>query len=120
MRHLVKKKSLGRSPSHKLALLRNMSTSLFECGQISTTLGRAKALRPYIEKLVTIAKNCDKVIATRRLSSVLYTKNAINMCFKYASTFETRNGGYTRIMKNGFRRGDSSPIGVIAFVEKNI
>ena len=119
MRHLVKHTGLGRSGSHKATMLRNLATSLFDSGQISTTLGRAKALRPYVERLITIAKKNENVTAIRALSGVLYTDTSIKKCLEYATTFKSRNGGYLRIVKNGFRFGDSAPVGVVQFVESD-
>lgn len=119
MRHLVKHTGLGRSNSHKKALLRNLATSLFEAGQISTTLGRAKALRPFVERLITVAKTKENLTAIRSLSSVLYSDKAVKQCFEYANSFKNRKGGYLRVLKNGFRYGDHAPVGVVQFVEKD-
>ena len=119
MRHLVKHTGLGRSGSHKATMLRNLATSLLDNGQISTTLGRAKAMRPYVERLITIAKTKDKLTAIRALSGVIYTKTSVDKCIEYAQSFQNRKGGYLRVLKNGFRYGDNAPIGVVQFVEKD-
>lgn len=117
MRHL-KRKKLGRETSQRFALLRSLATGLFEHGEINTTLGKAKALRPYAEKLITVVKTNDNVNSVRKLKAVLYTDKAIKMCVQYAKLFSERKGGYVRVLKNGFRYGDAAPMGHISFVEK--
>jgi len=118
MRHLVNTKKLGRGTAHRMAMLRNLAGSLLEHGQISTTLGRAKALRPFVEKMVTIAKTKDRLTAIRTLHEKLFTDISVHNCFEYAEIFKDRKGGYLRILKNGFRYGDNAPVAIIQFVEK--
>lgn len=118
MRHGVKTKKLGRSVSHRKSLMRNLATSLFEKGQIITTLGRAKAIRPFVEKLVTVAKTNSNLTAIRSLKSVLFTENSIKSAMEYGKLFDKRAGGYLRVVKNGYRYGDSAPMAVVQFVEK--
>lgn len=114
---MVKSRKLGRNTPHRMSMLRNLASSLFEHGTISTTLGRAKELRSFAEKMITIAKTKDKLNAIRLLKSKLYTKVAIQKCIEMAEKdFKERNGGYTRVVKNGFRYGDCAPVGVIQFV----
>ncbi len=119
MRHGVKTKKLGVSSSHRPLLMRNLATSLFESGYMMTTLTRAKVIRPFVEKLVTIAKTKDRVTAIRALKAVLFTEKAIDNCFKFANIFQLRNGGYTRVVKvEKNRQGDNSSVGFVQFVEE--
>ncbi|MBL6621487.1 MAG: 50S ribosomal protein L17 [Rickettsiales bacterium] len=118
MKHLAKShKKLNRTSSHRKAMLSNMANSLFEHGRIETTLIKAKALRPYAEKLITLAKNADLNSRRRLISKLrneLSVKNLIdNVSPKHAS----RNGGYTRIIKTGNRYGDNAPKAIIEIVE---
>jgi len=118
MRHGKIKTRLNRTSSHRAALLRNMASSLIEFERIETTLPKAKALRGYIEKLVTLGKS--DTTARRRLAfSRLRSKNATSKLFKdLGPRFIDRPGGYVRIIKTGYRAGDASPLGLIEFVSK--
>lgn len=119
MRHGVKTKKLGVSSSHRPMLMRNLATSLLESGYMMTTLTRAKTVKPFVEKLITIVKTKDKVTAIRSLKAVLFTEKAIENCFKLAKAFDGRSGGYTRVVKvEKNRQGDNAPVGFIQFVEK--
>ena len=110
MRHLVAGKKLGRDQSARRALLVNLASSLFERGQITTTLSKAKFARPYAEKLITVAKHAKHLDTQRRISTLL-TKNAFTkLRTDIAPGFKTRNGGYTRIIRLINRKGDSAPL----------
>lgn len=116
MRHLNKGRSLSRSPSHRRAVLANLAQDLFLNKRISTTLGKARELRPYAEKIVTTAKK-GHLAARRQVLKKLYKKEAVKVLFdEIAPTFTDRNGGYTRIVKLGPRRGDNAELAVIELV----
>jgi large subunit ribosomal protein L17 len=114
MRHKVAGWKLGRNTSHRRALLRNLVTSVIVEERIETTLTKAKALRPHVEKMITLGKRGD--VAARRLAaSYLMTRDAVNKLFDtLAPRFGDRQGGYLRIIRGGWRKGDG---GEIAFVE---
>lgn len=118
MRHGKHKYKLGVNPSHRKSLMRNLAMELIDHGKIKTTQAKAKALRPYVEKLVTLAKE-DSVHNRRLVLSKLDNRNAVNKLFaEVAPKFKERNGGYTRIVKLADKRvGDASKMGFIAFVE---
>lgn len=120
MRHGFKIKKLGRESSHRQALLANLAKSLIEHEQIKTTLPKAKALRPYVEKLVTLGKK-GNLNARRQIIAQIGSKElASKLIDVFAKRYENRNGGYTRVLKAGFRYGDAAPVGVIEFVERDI
>lgn len=114
MRHRVAGWKLGRNTSHRRALLRNLVTSLVLEERIETTVTKAKALRPHVEKMITLGKKGD--VASRRLAAgFLMTREAVDKLFDtIAPRFGDRNGGYTRIVLTGFRKGDG---GEKAFIE---
>ncbi|WP_029520158.1 50S ribosomal protein L17 [Persephonella sp. IF05-L8] len=119
MRHRVKTKSFHRKKEHREALFVNLAIALIEHGRIETTLPKAKALRPFVEKLVTLAKK-ETVHARRLLNSRLRnnTKAATKLFKEIAPLFKERNGGYTRIYKlDKRRRGDDAEMAIIEFVE---
>lgn len=118
MRHRIKGRKFGRSLSHRKAMLMNLAKSLILHDRIQTTLAKAKDLRPYVEKLLTIAKT-DTLANRRYLLSVFCSDEVVvnRLITVVAPRALTRNGGYTRILKNGFRKGDNSPIGLIEFVD---
>ena len=108
---------LGGSPSHERLILANLATALFEHGRIATTESRAKRLRPVAERLVTIAKKGD-LHARRRVLTVIRNKDVVHALFaEIAPRYDNRNGGYTRIVKIGPRKGDNAPMAVIELVE---
>ena len=118
MRHGKIKTRLNRTSSHRAALLRNMASSLIEFERIETTLPKAKVLRTYIEKLVTLGKS-DTTARRRIAFSRLRSKNATTKLFKdLGPRFVDRPGGYVRIIKTGYRAGDASPLGLIEFIPK--
>ncbi len=118
MRHGKIKTRLNRTSSHRAALLRNMASSLIEFERIETTLPKAKVLRSYIERLVTLGKS-DTTARRRIVFSRLRNKNAATKLFKdLGPRFVGRPGGYVRIIKTGYRAGDASPLGLIEFISK--
>lgn len=120
MKHLHGYRKLGRPTAHRWAMLRNLSTSLVVAERIETTLTRAKAMRPVIEKCVTRARH-DSVVARRRVANVLTTAEAVKKMFAdIAPRFKERAGGYTRIIKRGRRVGDSAQMAFIEFVDFDI
>jgi len=117
MRHRSKTAKLKRNASHRKALLSNLACSLIEHGRIKTTLGKAKALRPVAEKLVTLAKRDD--LHSRRLAiAYLHQKDSVKKLFsEVAPASKDRQGGYCRITKLGARMSDSAPMAVIEWVD---
>ncbi len=119
MRHGKIKTRLNRTSSHRAALLRNMASSLIEHERIETTLPKAKVLRSYIEKLITLGKS-DTTSRRRLAFARLRDKSATTKLFKeLGPKFINRPGGYVRIIKTGYRAGDASPLGLIEFVSKS-
>ena len=120
MRHKIKWKKLNRTSPHRKSMFANMANSLIINEQIQTTLPKAKALRPIVEKLVTKAKK--NTIASRRdIISKLQNKDVANKLISvFVKRYKNRNGGYTRIVKAGFRYGDRAPMAYIEFVERDL
>ncbi len=119
MRHGKKVNHLGRTKSHRDALLSNMTNSLIKSKRIETTLAKAKSLRMYIEPLITKAKS-DSTHNRRTVFSYLQDKESINILFnEIAQKVAERNGGYTRIIKLGQRQGDNAQVALIEFVDYN-
>jgi large subunit ribosomal protein L17 len=120
MRHGNKTKKLNRTSSHRDAMLANMAVSLVLHEQITTTLPKAKCLRPVVEKLVTLGKQGD-FEARKRLFSLLRSDLAVaKLIDVVASRYASRAGGYLRIMRAGFRYGDMAPVAVIEFVDRDV
>ena len=120
MRHRIGHKKLNRTSEHRKAMLKNMLNSLVKYEQITTTVPKAKVLRPEAEKLITIGKK-DTLANTRRLISKLQNIQTVNKIRKTLSKrYETRKGGYTRIIKAGFRYGDNAPLAIIEFVDRDV
>ena len=118
MRHQRHKYKLGVRPSHRVSMIKNLASEIIDHGMIKTTLTRAKAVKPVVEKLVTLSKN--DTVANRRLAfKKLNDKDAVNKLFtELGPKFKERNGGYTRIMKLSDNRvGDNSKMAYIAFVD---
>jgi len=110
MRHRAKGRQLSRTSSHRRALLRNMATSLFEHGAIVTTEAKAKELRPYAEKLITLARRGD-LHARRQAEQKIKDREVLGRLFsEIGPRFAARPGGYTRILKMGHREGDGADI----------
>jgi len=120
MRHGQSHKKLNRTSEHRKALLKNMLNSLIKYEQITTTLPKAKFLRPQADKIITLGKN-DTLQNTKKLISKLQDKNSANKVKKTLSKrYINRKGGYTRIIKAGFRYGDKAPMAVIEFVDRDL
>ena len=120
MRHKLSHRKLNRTSSHRKAMFANMSSALIKHEQIRTTLAKAKELRPIIEKLITLGKK-GSLHARRHAISRLAPDAYIDKLFgEVAKRYENRNGGYTRIIKDGNRYGDSAPMAYIALVDRDI
>lgn len=116
MRHRVRKKQFGRHTAHRVAMFRNMVTSLIEAERITTTLPKAKELRGWAERMVTLAKRGD-LHARRQAARVIRNKSALKKLFdQLGPRFKDRAGGYTRVLKTGFRHGDSAPMALIEYL----
>jgi large subunit ribosomal protein L17 len=120
MRHKVGGRKLQRPSGHRTALLRNMAASLIKHEQITTGVAKAKELRPYVEKLITLAKRGGlsnrRLAQSRLLDDAQLTKLFDVLAVRYAD----RNGGYTRVIKAGFRASDAAPIAIIELVDRDI
>ena len=120
MYHGMKHRSLGRSSGHRKALLTNLSRSLIEHEQIITTTPKAKELRSVVEKLITLGKR-NTLETRRRAFAKLQNKDLVNKLFgPLRDRYESRAGGYTRIIKAGFRKGDNAEVSVIELVDRDI
>lgn len=120
MRHRIKLKKINRTSAHRKAMFANMASSLIEHEQIKTTLVKAKALRPYVEKLVTKAK-VGNLSARRKIISLIKSDDmASKLIGVLAERYKKRPGGYTRIVKAGYRYGDRAPIAYIEFVDRDL
>jgi len=120
MRHGVGYKKLNRTSEHRKALLKNMLNSLIKYEQITTTLPKAKFLKPQADKIITLGKK-DSLQNTKLLISKLQDTNSANKVKKTLSKrYLNRKGGYTRIIKAGFRYGDKAPMAVIEFVDRDV
>lgn len=120
MRHGISGRKLQRKTGHRHALLRNLAAALVKHEQIMTTAPKAKELRPYVEKLVTLAKRgglSNRRLAMSRLGDETQLKKLFNVL---AERYSDREGGYTRIIKAGFRASDAAPMAVIEFVERDV
>ena len=119
MRHRVGGRKLGRTSSHRTAMFRNMAAALIKHEQITTTLPKAKELRPYVEKLITLAKKGQlshrRLAYARLLDDTQLTKLFDVLAPRYAD----RNGGYTRVIKAGLRTSDAAPIAIIELVDRD-
>ena len=119
MKHRIKGKKLNRTSSHRKALLKNMSQALIKHEQIITTLVKAKTLKPYFDKLITIGKKGSLSARRQAISKVGDIKLVEKLFSILAKRYETRNGGYSRVLKAGFRYGDSAPMAVIELVDRD-
>lgn len=116
MRHRKKGRKLSRHPSHRKATLRNMATSLFRHERIETTTAKAKELRPYAERLITLARR-DDVHARRLAAAKIQDRDVLGKLFDdIAPRYTERPGGYTRILKLGHRKGDAAEMSLIELV----
>jgi large subunit ribosomal protein L17 len=120
MRHGAAHRKLGRTASHRQAMFANMAASLIKHEQITTTLPKAKELRPFVEKLVTLAKKGDLHARRQAISQVRDVPQVGKLFETIGPRYSARNGGYIRIMKAGFRHGDNAPMAVIEFVDRDV
>ena len=120
MRHGKAHRKLGRTTSHRTAMFANMAASLIKHEQIVTTLPKAKELRPFVEKLVTLAKRGDLHARRQAISQVRDVEQVGKLFATLGPRYKDRNGGYTRVLKAGFRHGDSAPVAVIEFVDRDV
>ncbi len=120
MRHKVGQRKLNRTGSHRIAMLRNMAASLIKHEQITTGVAKAKELRPYVEKLITLAKKGG--LSNRRLahSRLMDDAQLAKLFDVLAVRYADRNGGYTRIIKAGYRASDASPMAIIELVDRDV
>ncbi len=120
MRHGLAHKKLNRTSEHRKALLKNMLNSLIKYEQITTTLPKAKFLKPQADKIITLGKK-ETLKTTKLLMTKLQDIKSTNKVKKTLSKrYEKRNGGYTRIVKAGFRYGDNAPMAIIEFVDRDV
>ena len=120
MRHGMTNKKLNRTSEHRKALLKNMLNSLIKYEQIKTTLPKAKFLKPQADKIITLGKK-ESLQRTKMLVSQLQDINSANKVKKILSKrYENRKGGYTRIIKAGFRYGDNAPMAIIEFIDRDV
>jgi large subunit ribosomal protein L17 len=119
MRHRNAHRKLGRTTEHRTALFRNMATALIKHEQITTTLPKAKELRPYVEKLVTLAKHgglANRRLAMSRVADETQVKKLFDVL---GARYKARPGGYIRVLKAGFRQGDMAAMAIIEFVDRD-
>src|SRR5580704_1214343 len=120
MRHLISGSKLGRNPAHRRATLRNLVTNLIEKERITTTILRAKAARPLAEKMITLGKR-DTLHSRRQAAAFLQTPNATKKLFAdLAPRFADRQGGYTRIIRVGWRVGDGAELAILEFIGSDL
>lgn len=119
MRHRVEGRKFGRETDARRLMMRNLVKSMVEHGQLNTTLAKAKEMRSHVERVITYGK-ANTVHARRLAYSVLGDRSLVKKLFdEIAPAFQDRNGGYTRVIKAGFRKGDSAPMAIIQFVEES-
>ena len=120
MRHGFANKKLNRTSEHRKALIKNMLNSLVKYEQITTTLPKAKVLKPQADKIITLGKK-NSLTSTKNLISQLQDKKSANKVTSTLSKrYEKRSGGYTRIIKAGYRYGDNAPMAIIEFVDRDV
>ena len=120
MRHKFGYKKLNRTSTHRKALIKNMLNSLIKYEQITTTLPKAKVLKPQADKIITLGKTNTLQNTKILISKLQDTTSASKVKKTLSKRYEKRNGGYTRIIKAGFRYGDNAPMAVIEFVDRNV
>ncbi len=119
MRHGLSGRKLNRTSTHRKAMFANMAASLIKHEQIKTTLPKAKDLRPFVERLITLGKRGDLHARRQALSVLRDTKITAKLFDDLAERYKDRRGGYTRVLKAGFRYGDMAPMGVIELVDRD-
>ena len=118
MRHRVAGVKLGRSPAHRRALFRNLVTALLQHEAVRTTDAKAKELRRWGDRMITLGKD-GSLHARRRAASIIQSQSVVKKLFdEIAPRFKTRNGGYTRVVKIGIRHGDAAPVSLVELVER--
>lgn len=120
MKHRIKQRKLNRTASHRKALFANMAAALIKHEQITTTLPKAKELRPYVEKLITMAKKGDLASRRRAVAKIRDEEQAKKLFDVLGDRFKERQGGYIRVLKAGFRYGDNAPMAIIEFVDRDV
>ncbi|MCP5000022.1 MAG: 50S ribosomal protein L17 [Hyphomicrobiales bacterium] len=120
MRHRKSGRKLNRTSSHRKAMFANMAASLIEHEQIVTTLPKAKEIRPIVEKLVTLGKRGDLHARRQAISKIRDVEMVRKLFDTIATRYADRHGGYIRIMKAGFRKGDNAPLAVVEFVDRDV
>jgi large subunit ribosomal protein L17 len=120
MRHGAGHRKLGRTAAHRTAMFANMAASLIKHEQITTTLPKAKELRPFVEKLVTLAKRGDLHARRQAISAVRDVDQVGKLFATLGPRYAERNGGYIRVLKAGYRHGDNAPMAVIEFVDRDV
>ncbi len=120
MRHRMANKKLNRTSEHRKALLKNMLNSLIKYEQIKTTLPKAKFLRPQADKIITLGKKTSLQNTKMLVSKLQDIKSANKVRKTLSKRYEKRSGGYTRIIKAGFRYGDNAPMAIIEFVDRDV
>ena len=119
MKHNITHRKLNRTTSHRKALLMNLSNSLIKHEQITTTLSKAKELRPFVEKIISLGKKGDLVSRRKAISILQDQKNTKKIFDVISERYKERSGGYTRIIKVGNRFGDNAPTAIIELVERD-
>ena len=120
MRHKLGYKKLNRTSEHRKALIKNMLNSLIKYEQITTTLPKAKVLKPQADKIITLGKNSNLQNTKILVSKLQDIKSANKVKKTLAKRYESRKGGYTRIIKAGYRYGDNAPLAIIEFVDRDV
>ena len=120
MRHKLGYKKLNRTSEHRKALIKNMLNSLIKYEQITTTLPKAKVLKPQADKIITLGKKNNLQNTKILISKLQDAKSASKVKKTLAKRYEGRKGGYTRIIKSGYRYGDNAPLAVIEFVDRDV
>ena len=120
MRHLFGNKKLNRTSEHRKAFIQNMLNSLIKYEQITTTLPKAKVLKPQADKIITLGKKISLSNQKRLVSKLQDKKSAQKVIKTLSKRYEKRKGGYTRIIKAGYRYGDNAPMAVIEFIDRDV
>ena len=120
MRHRLSGRKLNRTSSHRKAMFANMAAALVKHEQIKTTLPKAKELRPFVEKLVTLGKRGDLHARRQIIAKTRDEKTAAKLIDTLAPRYEGRPGGYVRVLKAGFRQGDNAPMAIIEFLDRDV
>ncbi len=120
MRHGIAKRKLNKTSSHRLAMLENMAVSLIKHETIKTTLPKAKELRPFVEKMITLGKKNKESSRINAFSSLRDKEAVVKLFGDLSERFKKRNGGYCRIVKAGFRSGDNAPMAYIQLLDQEV